>query len=108
MMSSQKNDPIIELGQQCAVDICGDPVEARSVRTHATALAAIREALRLGGQRNDQRNELQCKYDGARVTIGFFASVIKSGEPWTEQCETHFRRVFPTVVVEEDERTDQR
>jgi len=23
-------------------------------------------------------------------TVGFFASVIKSGEPWTEDCETAY------------------
>ncbi len=105
-MNKQTNDDIVRLGQECAVHICGDPDEARSVRTHATALAAIREALRLGQERNNERNELQRKYDDARATIAFFASVIKSGEPWTEQCENHFHGVFPNLAVKEDERTD--
>lgn len=30
----------------------------------------------------------------ARRTVGFFASVIKSGEPWTPECQAAFDRVF--------------
>ena len=32
-------------------------------------------------------NEIRKALDKATETIGFFASVIKSGESWTEQCE---------------------
>lgn len=105
-MSNKINDDVILLGQQCAVQICGDPTQVRSIRDHPTALAAIREALRLGEQRNDECNALQHKHDRARTVVAFFASVIRSGEPWTEQCEKHFHDIFPHLAVKEDERTD--
>lgn len=105
-MNRKINDDVILLGQQCAVQICGDPSEVRSIRDHPTALAAIREALRLGEQRNDECNEMQRKYDHARVTIAFFASVIKSGEQWSDQCEKHFHDVFPHLAVRKNERSD--
>jgi hypothetical protein len=30
----------------------------------------------------------------AKRTVGFFASVIKSGEPWTETCQREYDAVF--------------
>jgi hypothetical protein len=33
--------------------------------------------------------------DRARECLKFFASVIKSGEPWTDTCEVVFRKAMP-------------
>jgi phage shock protein A len=36
--------------------------------------------------------ELRQEKEQLRRTIAFFASVIKSGEPWTEQCQHEYDR----------------
>jgi len=37
--------------------------------------------------------ELRHEISQLQRTIAFFASVIKSGEPWTEQCQHDYDRV---------------
>jgi len=37
---------------------------------------------------------LQSKLENGRKAVGFFASVIKSGEPWSEACEQALREAL--------------
>jgi len=43
------------------------------------------------------------------MCLGFFASVIKSGEPWSETCQREYDRVLALAAAspatEESERT---
>lgn len=34
-----------------------------------------------------ETNQLRAQLDDAQQCLAFFASVIKSGEPWTESCQ---------------------
>ena len=44
---------------------------------------------------------LTAERDRLRTTLGFFRSVIKSGEQWSEQCETEYRRALAEHVDRE-------
>ncbi len=55
---------IIALGKRCIADITGDPGDAGGEVSVQTALKAIEECLRLGRERNDERNILQATIDG--------------------------------------------
>lgn len=61
---------IIEMGNKCIVDITGDPDDANCTLNVNVALGAIKEALRLGLERNNQLNELQAQYDRACTKLG--------------------------------------
>lgn len=47
----------------------------------AADVAAFVETLR------SELTRFKAELADARMTVGFFASVIKSGESWTKQCE---------------------
>lgn len=46
----------------------------------------------------DERDARAAEVAKLRRVICFFASVIKSGEPWTETCQREFNAVMPTEV----------
>lgn len=56
---------ILGIGNRCAVDITGDPDE-RVIEIEA-AFDAIRESLRLGLERNNERNKLQIELAAERA-----------------------------------------
>lgn len=58
----------------------------------AMKLQAVRSALRLNP--DDALNEVLDQIHKLKKTVGFFASVIKSGEPWTESCQSSFNEAF--------------
>ena len=52
---------VIALGKQCAVQITGWPEDADDVQTEEQAIAAIKESIRLGIERNNECNELRAQ-----------------------------------------------
>lgn len=48
------------------------------------------DAIELAKENSALRAELKV----AHITVGFFASVIKSGEPWTDACQAARDKVF--------------
>jgi len=42
-----------------------------------------------------QRYRLAARVAELERCLAFFASVIKSGEPWTETCEAEYRKAVP-------------
>lgn len=71
---------IIEMGNKCIVDITGDPDDHDGTLNVKVALGAIKEALRLGLERNDQRNALQVQYDAACECIRILESRLHNTE----------------------------
>lgn len=72
---------VIALGQECVVWITGIPEDAPDVQDFELAMKAIREALRLGQERNDEANEL-------RMALEPFAAMHREGsDPHELACQ---------------------
>ncbi len=76
-------------------DRCSNATSAPSAESSSATIKAVHIA-------DDARAALVQKIieygdrraDRCRATVGFFASVIKSGEPWTEHCEKALREAL--------------
>jgi hypothetical protein len=53
------SEQVIQLGKECAVSITGMSEDADDVQTEEIALAAIKECIRLGIERNNELNKLR-------------------------------------------------
>lgn len=60
---------VLTLGRECELSITGDPYEESAVTTHEIAMQAIREALRLGLERNNEANALRTELAARDKTI---------------------------------------
>jgi hypothetical protein len=72
-----------------------DGIEAGAWRRAYTAYEAIDKALALHADQGGGREEAAILGDCRAAIgewIGFSASVIKSGEPWTETCEDRYQK----------------
>lgn len=57
--------------------------KAEGHKAFVAAMAALRAE-------HDQREKVESALKAAQRCLGFFRSVIKSGEPWTNTCEKEF------------------
>lgn len=62
-------DEVIELGKECAVWITGDPDDQQAVAAFSVAMDAIRAALKLGQERNDEANNLRQQVEALRAAL---------------------------------------
>lgn len=74
--SQAKLAAMIGFGKSCAVWIAGLPEDAEDVQDFDTALGAIKEAVRLGQERNDEANALRVKL-AALTAPGEYDELLK-------------------------------
>lgn len=67
---------ILDLGRECTVQISGDPDDAVDITTVDIAWLAIREALRLGTERNNERNALQAEVESLKGSLAEADAVL--------------------------------
>lgn len=74
--------------------------EERKKRKEAEQLAhrLQQEVNYLHSELGDYYEFCDKKRNEARQTIAFFASVIRSGEPWTEECQKEFDEVMRSLA----------
>ena len=56
-------------------------------REKSEITASWKEAVAIGLKQKERIRELESRVVDFIQAVGFFASVIKSGEPWTAQCQ---------------------
>lgn len=77
-----------------------DPARLDAEAIGALAALLRHETRRLRPALVARIRELEAERDAARRCLGFFASVIKSGETWTATCEAEYRAALASAPAE--------
>ncbi len=91
MSASEDLKAVIEL----AVAIGGMKADVERLKSELALMRIERDELQLQvGEWKDVAEQFRDALVERGKVVGFFASVIKSGEPWTPQCDEMLRATF--------------